>query len=400
MKAKHHYLFAAGRAAQCNAEELPEWIQLAPYGNHPTRDKQRVQVFNAEAAAQVVQWFDFWPRKVARLMGINAVPVWVGHPDFDPQTWPERRQIGVVKELEAREDGLWGRVAWNAEAIGAMRDEGHKFPSVAWDCDEINATEVQPAFLWSVGMWHRPNIQSVQPVINAAEDANAQTQTQPEPQPPTNTTMLDQIKAVLIQSGILKAEDSDETILDVLGSLISNLAWRRAEEKRQEEVASALKTAINATEDKPEEDLVNGVIAELNAARETLVERDAQIQEMGAQLTQINASRAEGALNHLIVTGRVSKAEEEAARVELNADFDKALAKYSERAVQLNTEALKLGKDKPGVMEAHERHNKLLDWCNARMTQTNCSWDEAWAASKQDAEMKGIHAAMESKAQG
>lgn len=388
MKDKIQFLFAPGRAIAANADALPEWVQLAPYGAHPTRDRKRVQVFDTGSATQIVQWFLYWPRKLARLMGINAVPVWVGHPDFDPATWPERRRIGSVLELEARDDGLWGKVAWNAEAEEAIRSEGHKYPSVAWECDEISATDVAPVFLWSVGMWHRPNIKSVQPVINAgcscadAEHCDCD-ESKPKPKP---NTMLDKITAALQKAGIIKAEDSEESVLEAIGNLISNLAWRRAEEKRQQEVGESLKAALNAAADTPLETLAQSVVTELNTARETLAERDARI-------TSLNAARVEDALTRFIETGRITKADEEATRAELNAGYEEALSKLLAKPVQLNSQPLKLGQAKQDVADSRERMNQLLDWVNKRMLETNCSFDEAWEASKTDAATKALHEA-------
>lgn len=395
MKPKTPLLFATGQALALNAELLPEWIQLAPYGNHPTRDKKRTQVFNAEAAAQVVQWFDFWPRKVARLMGVNAVPVWVGHPDFDPDTWPDRRQIGNVTTLEARDDGLYGKINWNADAMLALKEEGHKFPSVAWDCDEINATEVQPAFLWSVGMWKKPNIKSVQSVINAGEDFETQDDPTQDDETSTQPTMLNKILEALRAAGILKEGDSEDSVLASIGNMISSLAYSREERNRRALEVAQLRTAINAAAEDPEETVIEGVVTELNAARATLATNLQRIAELEAQVTEVNASRVSEAVSRLIETGRITKADEEAVTTELNADFSAALSKRLAAPLQLNSAALKIGGTKPKVMEKHERMQKLLAWVDQHMTQTNCSYDEAWAASKADNEMKGIHAAME-----
>ncbi len=364
MKPKLPILFAPGLQIALNADDLPEWIQLAPFGEHPTRDKKRVQVLNAEAAAQIIQWFNFWPRKLARLMHINAVPIWVGHPDFDPDTWPERKRIGDITDLEARDDGLWGRAAWNAEASAALRDDGHKYPSVAWDCDEIDDTRIQPAFLWSVGMWRNPNIKSVQPVINAGEDTN------PKPEP--NMNLIEKIVACLNAIGLwpADAEKNEETV----AARVQHLADERARLQTQVNAASATET-------------------ELNTARETITARETRITELEGQVTQINAARIDDELTRLLETGRIAKADEETVRAEFNAGFDTAAAKYRERQIQLNTARLNIGQHKPAVTEAHERATRLTEWCHRHMAQTNCTFDEAWTASKTDPETKPLHTA-------
>ncbi|GEP46382.1 hypothetical protein [Brevifollis gellanilyticus] len=166
---EHPLLFAPGVQIRVNADgTLPEWIQIAPFGEWPTRDGRAVQRFHAEAAEQIISWFNFWPRRIARLAHIQAVKVWVGHPDFAPEEWPERIELGSITELSADEQGLNARVSWAAGALTHVTK--HRFPSVAWDCDVIGDGIEVPALLWSVGMWHQPNIKSVKAVINALSD--------------------------------------------------------------------------------------------------------------------------------------------------------------------------------------------------------------------------------------
>jgi phage I-like protein len=78
------------------------------------------------------------------------VKVWVGHPDFAPNEWPERIELGSITELMIDDNGLNARVEWNAEAMEHVTK--HKFPSVAWDCDVNGDGTETPAMLWSVGM--------------------------------------------------------------------------------------------------------------------------------------------------------------------------------------------------------------------------------------------------------
>lgn len=51
MKPKLPLLFAAGCELALNADALPEWIQLAPYGEHPTLDEKRVYSTSRTGAA-------------------------------------------------------------------------------------------------------------------------------------------------------------------------------------------------------------------------------------------------------------------------------------------------------------------------------------------------------------
>jgi hypothetical protein len=47
------------------------------------------------------------------------------------------------------------------------------------------------------------------------------------------------------------------------------------------------------------------------------------------------------------------------------------------------------------MMDAHERITRLNLWVSDYMTRKNCDHTTAWAASKDDAEMKPLHQAMQ-----
>jgi hypothetical protein len=398
---EHGLVFAPGIAIELNADNtLPEWIKLAPFGEHPTRDKKAVQVFNAESADQIISWFNFFPRKLARLANINSVKVWVGHPDFAPNEWPERIDLGSVTELKHDDTDLWGKVRWNAGAVEHVTK--HKFPSVAWDC-EVNGDGTEtPAFLWSVGMWHKPNIKSVEAVINAAEDYQEPETTNPEQGTPT---MLNKIMEALKAAGIVKDDDAEETILGAIGSLIQSIAYRREETARQKAAADTMRVALNAVADVaelPDDGLPDAVVAQLNAV---ISERDAQaatIAELNSRISTLSAERVVSAVAHAIATGRATKADEDRLTAELNADFDGTLCKLSAQRVQLNSQSLNLGRNKAAITTEQDRAAQLNGWVEDCQIRLNCDYATAWNASKTDEKMAVIHAAMEAadKARG
>lgn len=375
-------MFAPGIALEINAEELPEWVQLAPFGEWPTRDRKAVQVFNAEAADQVISWFNFWPRRLARLAQVNAVKVYVGHPDFAPAEWPERIELGSVVELNADENGLNGRIRWNTGAIDHVRK--HKFPSVAWDCDVEAEGIERPAMLWSVGMWHKPNIKAVAAVINAAGDDESEPAAPGAPEPEPNTNMLNKIMEALRAAGIVKDGDAEETVLGAIGSLIQNLAWKREQEQRDKSLSDEIRVAINA---EPEADVgVPALIARFNAANTRLAELET---ELG---TERNA-RVNAQVEHLIAAGRITKADEDETRTRLQGDCS-AFAAIMGTPVRLNTQPVRVAGQKPAVTEAHERQTRINAWCGDYMAKHGCTWEAAWDASKADPDIKGLHDAM------
>ncbi len=392
MKPKLPFLFAAGREAILNADDsLPEWIQLAPLGEFPTRDRKHVQVFNAEACAQIVQWFDFWPRRVARLMGVNAVPVWVGHPDFDPKTWPERKQVGHVAKLEARDDGLWGNVIWNANADEALRKDGHKFPSVAVDCDDAGDGKLNPVMLMSVGMWHKPNIKSVQSVVNAqAETEDDQDEKNDETQTNAETAMLNKLLTALREAGVIKEGDDEDSVLVQVGNLKETLEYMREDKARTKARADKMRTAMNAGDEIADADLDDEVITALNAERSRAEALHLSFEALRSDLYEVQ-------INTAIETGRIVEADRTEWLTELNAaeDSTPVLEKLRALKPQLNTSSIgALGRNKPALTAA-QRRTTLNAWVNDYMAAKGCDYDQAWAASKVDPETKGIHEAMD-----
>ena len=386
---EHPLMFAPGIALEINAEELPEWVQLAPFGEWPTRDRQAVQVFNAEAAEQVISWFNFWPRRLARLAQVNAVKVYVGHPDFAPAEWPERIELGSVVELNADEQGLNGRIRWNAGAIEHVRK--HKFPSVAWDCDVEAEGIERPAMLWSVGMWHKPNIKAVAAVINAAGDDESEPGTDAAPEPEPDTNMLTKIMEALRAAGIVKEGDAEETVLGAIGSLIQNLAWKREQEQRDKSLSDEIRVAINAA---PEDEVgVPTLIERFNAAQARTAEAETRLRDVEVELNTERTARVNAQVEQLIAAGRIAKADEEATRTRLQGDCN-AFAALMDSSVRLNTQPVRVEGQKPAVAEANERSARINAWCSDHMTKHGCSWEASWEASKTDADIKPLHDAM------
>lgn len=145
-----------------------EWLQLAPYGEFPhSRGLQRVD----RAAAQgMVEQFHSLRGRAGRLFG--GAPFYVGHPDLPGATEAaDRKAYGWVEDLEAREEGLFGRVKWSEAGLELLRNGHFKFLSPFWEARAIgveNGKRVyRPVALVSVGLTNQPNI-PVRPLANEA----------------------------------------------------------------------------------------------------------------------------------------------------------------------------------------------------------------------------------------
>jgi hypothetical protein len=146
-----------------------EWVQLSPFGDFPhARGLQRMN--RAAAEAMVAQFHSFRGR-LGRLFG--GVPFYVGHPDLpNSSETVDRKAYGWIMEIEAREEGLFGRVKWSDAGLELLRNAHFKFLSPYWEAREIgqeNGRRIyQPIALLSAGLTNQPNI-PVRPLANSQE---------------------------------------------------------------------------------------------------------------------------------------------------------------------------------------------------------------------------------------
>ncbi len=143
-----------------------EWLQLAPYGDFPhARGIQRV---DRSAAEGMVAQFKSFCGRLGRLFG--GAPFYVGHPDLPGAAeTADRKAYGWITEIEARDDGLYGRVKWSEAGMDLLRNAHFKFYSPYWEAREIGSEDgrrvYRPVALLSVGLTNQPNI-PVRPLAN------------------------------------------------------------------------------------------------------------------------------------------------------------------------------------------------------------------------------------------
>ncbi|GEP46381.1 hypothetical protein [Brevifollis gellanilyticus] len=209
--------------------------------------------------------------------------------------------------------------------------------------------------------------------------------------------MLGKILEALKGAGITRDGDDENTVLGAVGSLIQSIAWKREEAARQSRLATELRTALHPivdVEDMPDRYLPEQAVAQLNALVSERAAMKSLIATLSAERDLMHNSRVNGAIAHALETGRITKADEDEERAELNADFDQAFNRLSAFRVQLNGQPLNLGGHKPALMEAAERMTRLNAWLDDYQTTHGCSRDTAWKASETDPQMRGIHEAM------
>jgi hypothetical protein len=150
----------------------PEWLQLSPYGDFPHgRGMQRV---SEASAREMVARFNSFRSRAGRLFG--GLPIYVGHPDVaGANELADRKAYGWIVEIEARDDGFYGRAKWSEAGIGLLRNAHFKYLSPFWEAREASMENGRrlftPVALISVGLTNQPNI-PVRPLANEANKAN------------------------------------------------------------------------------------------------------------------------------------------------------------------------------------------------------------------------------------
>lgn len=218
------------------------WVRITPYGVFP--NPVGLQVVDREAADAMVSAFNSISGRVMRLG--KGLPVFIGHPDHP--AWAKLNPtvrceaLGRVKELEARDDGLYGRTAFNESGLPLVTGDGAAYDSWSpnWGMVEIQykgRKAYRPVVLRSLGLTNTPNIPGNVIGLN-------------EPLPSELTSdMKDQILKLLAVLGItLTADATDEQITSALSEAVpavTKIKGEAAEATVQKEAAA--KSAGDAT---------------------------------------------------------------------------------------------------------------------------------------------------------
>lgn len=270
---------------------------LIPYGEYP--HQKGLQIFDREAAEQIVANHTGLLAKMKRLVGAGELPVYIGHPDIPGSTDTDKRAYAWIAEMAVENDGLRLTPRWTA-AGEEMIEGGHfRFYSPTWYlARQRTGSGYRPVQLKSVGLTNNPNI----PVPALAnEDA---------PEPEIETMNPELLKALGLPE--------DATLEDALAA-IAALQEPPAEEEppAQEEPPPAEQPPM---EEPPEE--------EEEAENELQAERDA----LRARVIDFEVAAA-------LADGRIITANEATEREALaNAgDFEAAIDALKQRAPQLKT---------------------------------------------------------------
>lgn len=108
----------------------PLWIKLVPRGKFDGRDGRT---------------FDASPETLVERFKSDGIPIPV---DVDHATVKKAAvgdpapAVGWIEELEARDDGLWGRVSWLPEGERILAEKTHRFISPALSQDKVTGKAI------------------------------------------------------------------------------------------------------------------------------------------------------------------------------------------------------------------------------------------------------------------
>lgn len=148
-----------------------DWFRVTPYGDFPVyvtehgRRVKLIQHVDRAAADAMVAAFNSLSTQLATLW--RGLPIYEGHVD-DPE-WVQRNPsarkaaVGRLKQLEARDDGLWCRSAFNDAGNGLVRGDAPAYAahSPHWGLQRTkgpNDPDTRPMELYSLALTNTPNI--------------------------------------------------------------------------------------------------------------------------------------------------------------------------------------------------------------------------------------------------
>lgn len=317
---------AYGLACNIDAEPMgatSDWLKLSPYfeGDYWAQEggqmKKYRQVVSRVHADRIVTAFNAFKTKQGT--HFRGLPIYRGHPDYDKSQWPNEERLGGVMEIEARDDGLYVRAAWN-DAGEKNRAQGYLvYPSPAWPYDEAlkaRTGRIEPVCLRSVGMTNTPRIL----------ESAAWTNSDPSPADHTQPTDINMdLKKLAALLGLDPATATEETVAAAIKAL----------KDKTEEEGSAKASAVKAMEE--EKTKVVAANSAHDATKLALNTTTADVEKF--RKLAIN-SQLDGAIN----AGKLTAAEKPAFEQKFATNYDDAAAELAGKGTAINTDPLKLTK--------------------------------------------------------
>lgn len=397
---------AAAAAIECsemvtpNAVVLSEvpadgWYLISPYGefSRPDNDLQ-VQVFRREQAEEVVRTFNSLAGRAGRyfknmwhgLGSTGSAPIFEGHADADPKRWRTMNVLAASTELRADDEGLWGLITWNADALARRTQEvGPLKPSpLFWHEPPDDQGRVYPALLESIGLVRFPNIRTA-PVWtqNAA----------PTPPDPTNennnmTFTEQQVRELCRALGLPESAAAAAVIsaATTANAAVATLAERETALTTANAAKAGVDTELATTKSQ---------LTTANASVQTLTSERDTLRTANAALSSQVEVLATGIVSVAEKRGAITPAEREAYKGRLTtANSAAATLTELETRKAMNTTPVEINGNRVDLSTANARVDALQAAVAKRMSDEKIDYDTAFAAVQKDPNFAPLFVAM------
>lgn len=368
----------AREAALANAADSPvdggadAWIKIAPYGTYPGTKPGRPQHFSESEANEMVAEFHSLRGKAGRLF--RGVPIYIGHPDANPEIYTDHRRLGKLVELQVRPDGLYGEAAWNSLGEENQREGYWVYPSPRWDAPK-GRKDFRPDRLISLGLTNRPRITESEPVTNSLDIES-----------PTNNntatpTIMD--RKLLTEKLGLDVTATDEEIMAAIAALQSSAETAKAKETE----AATATTGLSAMTTEKEQ-LANS----LTTAKAKIITLETAVQTA-------RESHANSLLDAAETAGRITKAERPTWLPRLTGEQRETEANaLGAITPKLNTRSLDVSRSRVEIGDEAQRRESIANAVDTLMTTKGLTYHEAYLAAKKDPALKPVWDAMKTEA--
>jgi hypothetical protein len=339
-----------------------DWVRIAPFGEFP--NKVGLQVFDRAAADAIVTGFNSVATKAATLF--RGLPIYEGHPDdsgwLRENPGYKRVAVGRVKEVQTRDDGLYGKVAFNELGNQLVRGDApaYEAQSPHWAMRRIthkSKPAAHPFELLSLGLTNTPNIPGTHLGLNERD------------QEETNSAMKTHIIALLAALGrplANAAAVTDEQLASAVNEAVP--------------VATSLVTASN------ELATVKPQLATAQGAITTAINEAATLR---TSLAAERKARAEAVIAVAINEGRITQAQSPewlGKLTAVNCNFETVATELGKvkKAVNTQSRVSGLGNRKPEEIASQNRITAINEAVTAKEKATGLKRPEAYAAVQRE----------------
>jgi len=248
------------------AADLPEWLRLLPLGQVDLVDGRPPFEVDGESLAAMVEAF--------HSRGVDLVV------DYEHQSLNGGRApaAGWIKELAAREDGLWARVEWTPQAQDYLRQKEYRYFSPVLKLDPETR---KPLVLMHVALTNVPAMKGVTPLVAKYDGGTG------EGYDKTGPADKDRMEELKVRMGLIPEASRD-------------FLWNQTQEFFRE-VTGALGLAEDATAAQ-----VKGSVAALRAGVEQAEGLATAFEALKAKVAEERATRA---VEEALKVGKISPAQ-------------------------------------------------------------------------------------------